>query len=218
MKDLDAMLGEAAKVDGAERGEHVDDGGLLAYRRKTLSLEEEERVDVHLASCPSCRELLKVMEPEVPELSARKARDALVQKSRLPVWIAAAAAILLVGVSIALLGRGQAVRYTIEGPFGGISETRGPDAPPSAIFDKNSTVRIRVRPQSATTTQVKIAATVAPIDGPPHTTEAFDIEWTSAGAAELSAPASALFPKHGKYRLRVIAGDIEMESLCDYTE
>lgn len=225
--EQDGVLRAAAANEPAGTGAHLDDAVLLSYRRKTLSTEDEERADVHLATCTECRELLRAMDPVLPDLSASRARAALAPRRKFPVWMAAAAGVLLVAGTLALLevSKPPLGLYNIEGPHGAVAAFRA-NHPETELgeWDANSTVRFVIRPDVATVERPEIEVFIAPTadKSAKAETDKFSVEWTVSGAAELSAKASALFPKPGGYTLWIdvvgAANEARREYHCVYIE
>jgi len=148
MKDeeLDAIMAKIPE-QSQPSGPCVDDRLLIAYRDRSLSEEQVESIDAHLASCADCRSLLRELEIPMPSALEDWARGTLKRRGprRWMVVSAALAAGVLLAVMIIPRGDDALPEYRLKGPLGGVARVRGA-AGESNVFLPASRFEIAVRP------------------------------------------------------------------------
>ena len=172
MKDeaLDDLLTRIPDV-AARTGPCIDDGLLLAYREGRLSQDELSRIDGHLASCTDCRDLLAEFK-EVPVEVRNWARSTLVRPFRWPKMAAVSmvitGAVTTFAIGLVVISNERDTHdlplYTLIGPTGGMSATRGA-AEKTTVFTPSSLFKVVLRPLARVTLPVSMLVFVENAEG-----------------------------------------------------
>jgi len=185
-------------------GEHVDDGQLLRWIDGDLPAADARAVMGHLADCAACRDLANALRASRGGPGDEAAYAALAHRTRAPrlrrrisagFAVAAAAAIVL----FALPEPDALETYRLDGPHGGLAETRA-DAPGTDRFDEGSTLRLIARPK-APVEGVDCRGTIEATGGARRPVEARHLTRAPNGVCRLEAPAAELFPAPGAFTI-----------------
>ena len=210
-RDVDALLAAVPATESHEG--HIDDGHLLAYHRCEASDEDVRQLEEHLAECAECRARLVELAAPAPDALLRWAesqgtaatRRSSVRSGRWSVATAAVAAGILVMVALPNAAH-RYDEYALEGPFGGIKDTRGARAEPqqSATFAPNTTVEVVLRParRRAVGETPDVRVYIESPAGGPVKMFSGSVTTSPGGGVLFSADADTLFTEGaGAYRL-----------------
>src|SRR5687768_12973146 len=148
MKDdqLDAIVARVPQPSGG--GDCMDDGILQHYRGGSLEPARALEVERHLAQCTDCRALLAALAEPVSPALERWAVSSL-KKRGVPIWLPAAAALLIAFGSALLWSRSTGVpEYEAAQISGGVQTMRHDRAPHGHVFSPNGELKIILRPKS----------------------------------------------------------------------
>ncbi len=218
--------GGAAADEGADAAADaaLDDGQLAAFRRGELDDEAAAALAGRLARDPEARALLVAQaeaERDADAMSVARvlrragqgragqsrSRQSGAGQSRRRVVAVGAALVALAAALILFVGRPSAPEFALDGPYGGVAETRGEETI-SRSFVPGNRLRLFARPAAPLATPPGCVAVVgAPAPSGETRRTAVDRRFVRVapnGVCRLDAPVEALFPAFGRYSVALV--------------
>lgn len=191
--------------------EPLDDGVLAAFRRGELDDATAAAVAGRLARDPAARALL-VAQAEAARGSdamsvARAVRGATVRANSGRYAAVAVALVALAAAVILFVGRPTAPEFALDGPYGGVAETRGEETI-SRSFVPGNRLRLFAKPAAPLEAPPGCVAVVGTPDATGETRRAAVdrrfVRVAPNGVCRLDAPVEALFPAFGRYSVALV--------------
>lgn len=196
-----------AVPDGDDGDDALDDGVLAAFRRGELDDAATAAMAGRLARDPQARALL------VAQAEAARGSDAMSvarvmarqHTSRRGAVVAGALVIAALAAALALfVGRPTLPEFTLDGPFGGLAETRGEDQGPTRVFVPGNTLTMYARPAAPVSEPLLC---VAVIDDGAYLMQPLDPKYVTVaanGVCRLEGPVEAILPHFSRYTVSLI--------------
>lgn len=204
---------ERRLLDAVPEGETsdapIDDGLLMAFRRGELDDATAAEVAGRLARDPEARALLVALaEAERGSEAMTVARVVRRQGSNRRGWLAGGAAVVVaLAAALALfVMRPTAPEFSLDGPYGGLAETRGEETI-SRTFVPGNRLQLFARPAAPLQSAPGCVGVIEGADGRQTAVDRRFVRVAPNGVCRLDAPVEALFATFGRYSVSLVMLD-----------
>lgn len=185
----------------------VDDGALMALRAGALGEAEAAALAGRLAADPEARALL-IAQAETARRSESEALSVarvLSRRRRPGALLVAVGAVVALAAAVALfVARPAEPRFTLDGPFGGVADSRGEADGPTTTFVPGNVLRLFVRPAAPLDRPPACRGVVTGADGARRAVPDAFVTIAPNGVCRLQGPIEQILPGFGDFRVGLV--------------